>query len=162
MQIKKNRVVSLDYRLTKGTEEGNLIEETFGSDPLQFIFGVGMMIPAFEENIEESVAGDELGFAIPAGDAYGEIEEQAIIDVDIQGFAVDGKLDRDAIVVGQQITMQDQDERKHYGVIKKVGIDRVTVDFNHPMAGQDLFFKVKINEVREATESELDHGHVHE
>ena len=161
MQIQKNKVVSLDYKLTEDTAEGSLIEETFGGQPLQFIYGIGMMIPAFEEHIEGKGSGDEIAFGLKAEEAYGQREDEAILEVDIQHFAVDGQIDRDKIVLGEQIQMQDQEGRVHYGKIDKVGIDKVTVDFNHPMAGHNLYFQVKINEVREATASELDHGHIH-
>ncbi len=161
MNIVKNTVVSLDYKLTEKDKNGELIEQTHGSEPLKFIFGIGQMIPAFEENIEGKKSGDEVDFGIVAEDAYGLFEDEAVMDFDIQQFAVDGKVDRDKLQVGKRITMQDNQGNAYHGNITEIGIDKIKVDFNHPMAGIDLFFSVKINDVREATSSELDHGHVH-
>jgi len=103
-----------------------------------------------------------VAFQVPSEDAYGEYQDEALIDLAIQNLEVDGKVDFDNLKTGKMITMQDTQGGVHHGMIKKVGLEQVQVDFNHPMAGQDLFFTVNIREVREATESELDHGHVHE
>ncbi len=162
MIIEKNKVVVVDYKLQKDNAQGELVEETTGGEPLKFIFGIGMMIPGFESELEGKKSGDEVAFQVHSEDAYGEYEDEALIDIAIENFQVDGKVDYDNLKLGQMITMQDMQGGVHRGVIKKVGLDKVQVDFNHPMAGQDLFFTVNVREVREATESELDHGHVHE
>ena len=163
MKIEKNKVVSLDYKLTLDSATGELVEETHGSNPLQFIFGVGMMIPSFEENLENMVAGDSFSFLLTAGNAYGELNQEAIISLPIENFADEsGNVDRDRIKVEEMIRMQDQAGQSYQGIIKEVKLESVTVDFNHPMAGKNLYFQGEILEVREPTESELDHGHVHE
>ena len=163
MIIEKNKVVTLDYTLRKNDESGDVIEDTFSGDALTFIFGIGMMIPAFEENIEGKKSGDEASFGIPAENAYGVRDEAAEIEVPLDYFAdEEGKVDRDKLVPGHPISLQDSQGQVYQGVIVSPGIEKVKIDFNHPMADQDLHFTVKIKEVRDAAESELDHGHVHE
>ena len=162
MIIEKNKVVELDYKLHEGSLAGNLIEETFGAKPLTFIFGIGQMIPAFEENLEEKKAGDAFAFLVKAAEGYGEYDSNALISIPIEQFAVEGQIDRDALQADHPIKMQDMEGKSYQGIIKKVGIDQVDIDFNHPMAGVDLYFSGIVLGVREATDSELDHGHIHE
>jgi len=161
MIIEKNKVVTLDYSLYEKEPGGQLIEETFGKDPLVFIFGIGMMIPAFEANLMGKATGEEFSFGIKSEQAYGPRAKEAVVEVPIENFAVDGKIDRDKLQVGVPLQVQDQKGHMHQGVIVKVGINTIMVDFNHPMAGVDLYFKGKIKSIREATQEELDHGHVH-
>ena len=163
MAILKNQVVVLHYRLQNGSAEGDLIEETFGTEPLKFIFGIGQMIPAFELNLEDNQEGDQFAFLIRAAEGYGEYEEQALLKVPISQFTgADGEVNMEVIKPGAPINMQDEEGKSYQGIIKSHNTEEVTVDFNHPMAGTDLYFSGTIQSVREATESELDHGHPHE
>ncbi len=162
MSIEKNQVVIVDYKLQNGSKEGDLIEETFGSKPLSFIFGIGQMIPAFEANLEDKTEGDEFGFLIEAAHAYGLHEPQAVVDIPLQQFAVDGKVDAASVIPGRQLSVKDPQGRTYHGVVQKSDDKQVTVDFNHPMAGTDLYFSGVVRTVRDATASELDHGHAHE
>ncbi len=161
MKIGDKKVVILHYQLRKDTAEGVIIEETFGKEPLGFIFGLGMMIPDFEKNLEGRIAGDAFAFGIKAGDAYGELDEQRIVDIPVESFMIEGKLPEDMIFKGNILQMQDQNGNPLQGMILEVGEEKIKMDFNHPMAGQDLHFTGTIKEVREATEEELSHGHVH-
>ena len=161
MTVDKNRVIELDYKLYEKELAGQLIEETFGKEPLAFIFGIGMMIPAFEANLIGKGAGDEFSFGIKSEQAYGPRAEEAVVEVPIENFAVDGKIDREQLQVGVPLQVQDQSGHMHQGVVVKVAINTITIDFNHPMAGVDLYFTGKIKSIREATQEELDHGHVH-
>jgi FKBP-type peptidyl-prolyl cis-trans isomerase SlyD len=161
MKITKNSAVIVDYKLQKDDENGELIEQTHGTQPLSFIFGIGQMIPGFEANLLGQEEGASLAFPIPAAQAYGVQEKEAIIEVPIQSFTgPDGNIP-DNIVEGQMINMQDKSGQSYQGRITQRKLDKVTVDFNHPMAGVNLYFSVEIKTVREATQSELDHGHLH-
>lgn len=162
MAIQKNQVVVLHYKLQEEDEQGELVESTFDADPLKFIFGIGQMIPAFEENLEQKGEGDEFAFSIIAENAYGLYDERAIANIPVSDFAVDGEVDPESIELGRPIGLQDQQGNTYQGIITEVGEENVKVDFNHPMAGVDLYFTGKILSIREATASELDHGHVHE
>ena len=96
MLIEKHQVVSLHYKLTEDTASGELIEETYGAEPLTFIYGIGMMLPAFENHLESKVAGDGFAFTLEPGDAYGEYEEQAVVEIPISSFAdAEGNIDRE-------------------------------------------------------------------
>ena len=79
MIIAKHSVVTLNYKLQKGDENGELIEETFGSQPLVFLYGAGGMIPAFEANLEGKKAGDSLAFGIKSDDAYGPYDPHRVV-----------------------------------------------------------------------------------
>ena len=163
MKVEKMKVVSLDYKLTLDKKDGELVEQTHGNKPLKFIFGIGMMIPSFEDNLENLKAGDAFSFLLDAENAYGELNEEAILKLPIENFADgEGQVDRDKLKINEMVQMQDQSGNSYQGFIKEIKLDSVTVDFNHPMAGKNLFFEGEILEVREPTESELDHGHVHE
>ncbi|MFZ1750015.1 MAG: hypothetical protein WAU01_07475, partial [Saprospiraceae bacterium] len=132
------------------------------SEPLSFIFGVGMMLPSFEENLEDKLAGDTFAFTLQPEDAYGLYEDQALVDIPISSFADEnGEIDRSKLLAGAPLTMHDHEGRTYTGVVTEPKIESIEVDFNHPMSGRVLHFKGEILEVREATESELDHGHVH-
>lgn len=162
MKIHQNQVVSLHYRLNEDNAEGELLEETYDGEPMAFIFGTGMMLPAFESHLENKEVGESLTFVLEPEHAYGYYEEEAVIDIPIGNFLDDeGNLDTDKVKAGAPISMHDQEGRAYHGVVEEVKEEAVVVDFNHPMSGRTLHFSVEIMEVRPATESELDHGHVH-
>ncbi len=161
MIIGKNKVVSVHYRLQESDPEGDLVEETFGSEPLVFLFGAGQLLPAFEENLAGKTVGDEVAFGIPSDEAYGLREMERVVDLPLDAFMVDGQLAEDMLVIGNTIPMSDSHGNRLTGVVLEINKDSVTIDFNHPMAGVDLYFTVKVDTIREATESELAHGHVH-
>ena len=162
MQIQKNHVVSVHYKLNEESHEGELIEETYGSEPLTFIFGIGMMLPSFEEHLENKSAGDTFSFTLSPENAYGDYEDDAVIDIPISNFTDEsGNVDRTNLVPGAPINMHDDQGRTFMGVIQEAKDELIAVDFNHPMSGHTLHFTGEILEVRTATASELDHGHVH-
>jgi len=162
MNIQQNTVVSLHYSLRDGSAEGELIEETFGGEPLTFIFGIGQMIAGFEANLNGKNTGDSYGFLLSPEEAYGAVDTEALVEVPIENFADEnGNVDRDYLVTGAPIHMTDEDGHRYRGIVAEVKLNTVIVDFNHPMAGKSLYFSGEILSVRPATESELDHGHVH-
>lgn len=161
MKIGKHTVVTLHYRLQEGNASGDLIEETSGGDPLVFLQGVGQMIPEFERQMEGKSAGDTFAFGIKSADAYGEYSDEARIKIPIETFVVDGQLATELLEEGKTIPMRDPEGNMIYGTVLEVGEKEVGMDFNHPMAGVDLYFSGKIEEIRAATASEIDHGHVH-
>lgn len=161
MIIEKNRVVTLHYKLQEQDATGDLIEETFGSDPLVFLYGAGQMIPEFERQLAGKKAGEPFSFAIDSKNAYGDINQEAIVPVPKSAFVIDGKLAEDLLEVGRTLPMQDDQGNRLQGMVKEVQDEEVVLDFNHPMAGVNLYFTGKIEEVRPATETEIEHGHVH-
>lgn len=133
------------------------MERTDDNSPLMFIFGQGQMIPDFEANLSGKQAGDAFAFGILSENAYGPREEDAIVNIPTSVFAGN----EDLLEVGNQVPMRGQHGEQLIGIIMAVEGGEVTMDFNHPMAGRNLHFTGQVLSVREATPSELDHGHVH-
>ena len=161
MQISKDKVVSLSYTLKEDHAEGNIIEVTKDSEPLVFIYGIGSMIPKFEENLGALKSGDTFEFTLKSEDAYGAFEEEAIIHLDKNIFKMDGVINEELLTIGNIIPMKDNQGHILQGKVMSVTDTAVQMDFNHPMAGKNLHFTGKILDVREATADELSHGHVH-
>ena len=161
MIIEPKKVVTVHYTLTEGTADGQLVETTNGNEPLAFIYGVGMMIPDFEKNISGMKAGDPFAFGIAAANAYGEYDDTALVEVPKNMFEVDGKIPDGLLEVGNMLPLTDQDGNHFQGMVAWIGLDKVKIDFNHPMAGVDLFFSGQVEEVLDAEPAELEHGHVH-
>jgi FKBP-type peptidyl-prolyl cis-trans isomerase SlyD len=161
MQITKNTVVSLSYILKRDDAKGEIIEETKAGDPLVFLYGNGQMLPKFEEHLSTLNTGDSFEFTLSSDDAYGEMDQDAIIDLDRNIFMIDGKTDDELLAIGNVIPMRDDQGHMLQGIVVSVADDLVRMDFNHPMAGNVLHFKGNVIEVREASAEELSHGHAH-
>ena len=160
--ITKNKVVTLHYKLFEESNEGELIEETYGSHPLKFLFGIGQMIPGFEAQLEGKSQGDAFSFTLQPEEAYGPYAERGVIEVELNHFKDEnGHLDTEKIYLGGNISMEDHEGRVFQGEIVEMSEEAAIIDFNHPMAGVVLHFQGEIVEVRDATPSEIDHQHVH-
>lgn len=155
MKISQDKVVSLVYELRLNGSEGEVVESLNESNPLTFVYGQGRLLPKFEENIEGLIEGDAFEFDLAAGYAYGEINHDAIVTVPLAAFEIDGKVDYKMLEIGNTIPMQDSAGNKLNGRVKSVDDSNVTMDFNHPMAGNDLFFKGQVVGIREARPEEL-------
>lgn len=157
MNIQPNSVVALTYDLytTKNGEEV-FVEQATSENPLVFLYGVGMMLPKFEQNLSGLAPGDNYDFALGAEDAYGVIDENAFAELPIDMFKGMDMPEVDAV-----LPLQDNQGNQFRARVTGVNENAVTVDLNHPMAGQDLRFKGTILTVREATPDELAHGHAH-
>lgn len=160
MTIDKNKVVLVHYTLTEGKADGEKIETTVGQEPMGFIFGVGAMLPAFENNLKGLKKGDDFSFGLKASEAYGEYDGNAVMDLPRTIFAVDG-VESDVLQIGNVVPLTDKEGRHFDGVVVSLDEKTVKMDFNHPMAGADLWFKGHIDNVREASAEEISHGHVH-
>lgn len=158
MKIDKHTVASVTYSLTV---EGEHIESADKSNPLVFLVGVQSMIPGFEDQLTGLQAGDTYDILVPAKDGYGEVNDDAIVDLPIDVFKVDGELQEDMMQIGNMIPLQDQDGHTMQGIILDIMDDKVKMDFNHQFAGRDLSFKGEIISVRAATPEEVEHRHVH-
>ncbi|HPG33390.1 MAG: FKBP-type peptidyl-prolyl cis-trans isomerase [Lentimicrobiaceae bacterium] len=161
MTISENKVVSLTYELKLDNASGEVVDMADASEPLVFLYGAGNMLPKFESNLANLKVNDNFEFTLASADAYGDFIEEAIIDLPIDIFMVEGKIDPDMLTIGNIIPMQDNEGHPMDGVVVAVENDQVKMDFNHPMAGKTLYFTGKILDLRDATEEELSHGHVH-
>jgi FKBP-type peptidyl-prolyl cis-trans isomerase SlyD len=146
-------VVSLDYKLTVG---GEVVDSTDDSDPLEFLQGHGNIIPGLEKELYGLGIGDHKSITVQAKDAYGETDPDAIVDVPRSEFPSEIPLE-----VGVQLQVRDTNGNVMDARIENVGKDSVKLNFNHPLAGENLQFEVSITALRPPTEEELAHGHVH-
>ncbi len=162
MEATANKVVSIIYELRKDNENGEVVETLSRENPMTFLMGNGNLLPKFEENLQGLSTGKGFKFIISSEDGYGPVQENAIVDVPISIFEVDGKTDNNLLQVGNVIPMMDREGRRLNGVVKNIDTETVTMDFNHPMAGTTLHFSGEVTDVREATEEELEHGHIHQ
>lgn len=163
MQIGQNKVVTVTYVLHSSKEgaEKTMVEETGNENPLIFLYGSGQLIPAFEENLTGLTEGNEFSFSIAAENAYGNMEEEALVRVGDDMFKVDGVLDLEVLHVGNMVPLLDREGNQLVARIAGIEDSTVLLDFNHPLAGQDLHFAGTVVNVREATSDELNHGHAH-
>ena len=156
MIIAKNTVVGVHYQLDV---DGQKIDAS-GEQPLLYLHGHGMMIPGFEKQLAGLKAGDKYNFQVSAAEGYGEFNQNAVVELDKQIFLVDGSMSTE-VFEGAQLQLTNQDGQPMVGIVQKIGNDKVTMDFNHQLAGKELNFSGTIDSLREATEEEISHGHVH-
>ena len=153
MHIENNRVVSLAYTLRDNDD--NIIDQS-DDGSFWYLHGASNIIPGLENALTGKSKGDELAVSVAPEEGYGEREQERIQDVPRDMFPADQEL-----ATGMQFHAQSPDGHAVMVTIANIEGDTVTVDGNHPLAGVQLNFVVKIMDVREATEEELEHGHVH-
>lgn len=153
MKIEKNTVVSIHYTLK--SDSGEILDSSEGKTPLPYIHGTGQLIPGLEKELEGKESGMEVNTVISPEDAYGEYRDDMVFVVGKDGFRGDGEL-----TTGMQVQI-DTGDGPAIAEVTKIEGDNVTLDLNHPLAGQTLHFNVNITNVRNATAEELSHGHVH-
>lgn len=163
MKIEKNKVVTLTYELRILDENGeqNLIETANEEQPMVFIYGMSGLPDQFEDNLDGLNSGDSFDFKLDTEDGYGEYNEDAIVDLPKNVFEVEGSVPDNMLEEGNYIPMSDSEGNQLQGRVVEISGETVKMDFNHPLAGKELYFKGKVEQVREATQEELDHGHVH-
>jgi len=154
MKIHNNSAVSFHYSLTD--DEGNGIDSSEGKEPLAYLHGAGNIIPGLENALEGKSAGDSLTVAVAAAEGYGEVQKELIQEVPREAFQ-----GIDSIELGMQFEAQTGQGGTVPVTVVAVTDEIITVDGNHPLAGKNLNFDVSIEEVREASEEELAHGHTH-
>lgn len=155
MEIFSNRMVTLTYNLRLDDQNGDMIEQATAERPLQFIYGAGQMLPKFEAQLAGLRQGEKFQISLSKYDAYGEVNEEAIVELPRTVFVVDGNFDSELVKVGNSIPMMSGDGQRLNGMVIEVGDELVKMDFNHPLAGEDLHFEGDVLEVREATEAEI-------
>jgi len=153
MTIKSDSVVSIHYTLKN--DGGEVIDSSDGGEPLTYLQGRGQLIPGLERELEGRSTGDKLNVTITPADGYGEYDKALVQQVPRR--ALKGITN---VKVGMQLRTQTENGARTVTVTRVAG-DMVTLDGNHPLAGQNLNFAVEIAAVRDATAEELAHGHVH-
>ncbi len=156
MKIEKNKVVGIHYTLKDN--EGQVIDSSEGREPLSYLHGRGNLIPGLEDELNGKALNDTLKVSIAPEKAYGQYEKDMIVEVGHESFS-----DPKNIEVGMQVQGQiAEGEAPRLLTVIEVKEDKVILDANHPLAGQTLNFDVKVVDLREATDEEIDHGHVHD
>lgn len=155
MTIQDEKVVALTYTLQV---DGQVRDQATEANPLEFIFGLGYLLPKFEEYLKGKTVGDSFEFRLSPEEGYGVYDAQAVVELPKHIFEIDGKLQEQLLVVGQTIPMMNQAGGVMPGKVLEVGPDSVKMDFNHELAGKELHFTGKITAVRDATEKELTDG----
>ncbi len=153
MQIADNKVALIHYTLTN--VEGDVLDSSEGAEPLSYLHGHGNLIPGLEKQLLGKRQGDALDVSVVAEEAYGPVVDEMIQTVPKEAF--DGV---EEIQVGMRFEASTAGGPVSV-VVTAIDADNVTVDGNHPLAGQALNFKVEVVEVREPNDDELSHGHVH-
>jgi FKBP-type peptidyl-prolyl cis-trans isomerase SlyD len=158
MKISDEKMVSLTYDLTvEGDEEGQkeLMERATREHPLTFMFGMGMMLDAFEKNVVGLAMGDKFSFVLSPEEAYGEYIEQHVVELPKKMFEIDGRFDSERVAEGQTLPMMDAGGRRMMGSVLEVREEVVVMDFNHPLAGEHLHFDGEVMDVHEPTPEEI-------
>ena len=153
MQINKNKAAAINYTLT---DESNKVLDKSENGEFVYLHGADNIIPGLEKALEGKVAGDEVQVTVQPDDAYGETDPAQIQPVPREMFPEDSNIE-----VGMQFHAQSPEGEPIVVTIAEINDKQILVDGNHPMAGLVLNFDVKIISVREATEDELAHGHIH-
>jgi FKBP-type peptidyl-prolyl cis-trans isomerase SlyD len=153
MNITNNAIVSMKYAVTSPSGE---VLETSGDDPIWYLHGADQLLPGLEKVLESKTIGDEVEVDLGPEEAFGAHEPELISKVPRSEL----DLPEEAFVVGNELELED-DTGSAFVTITEIAEDMITIDGNHPLAGRAVKFKVEVLEVREATESELEHGHPH-
>jgi len=153
MTIQENKVVSFHYTLTN--QDGEQIESSRDQQPMTYLHGANNIIPGLEKAMAGKSVGDEFKATVEAAEAYGERNEDKLHRIPAKHFK---NLKR--LMPGQVVALQTQQGQMQVTVVK-IGRFNVDVDANHPLAGQALTFDVEVTGIRDASEEENAHGHVH-
>lgn len=152
-RVQDNLVVSMEYTLSV---DGEIIASADSNDPIQFIQGMGNIIPGLERELNGMTIGESKDITLAPEDGYGEYDDEAFAEVPRDEIP-----DTISLEIGTAIEMEDEEGNYLEAVIDEIADDYVVLDFNHPLAGQELHFAIKVIALREATEEELEHQHVH-
>jgi len=153
LKVKDGQVVSMEYTLRV---DGEVADTSEGREPLEFVHGAGNIIPGLEREMTGMKVGESKDVVVAATDAYGEENEKAFIDVPKAQFP-----EEIPMKIGTEIQVQNQAGQPMYARIEQVVGENVRLNFNHPLAGKELHFAIKVVALRDATEEEVEHGHVH-
>jgi FKBP-type peptidyl-prolyl cis-trans isomerase SlyD len=155
MEIARNRMVTLTYDLRLDDQNGDMIEQANADRPLRFIYGAGQMLPKFEAQLAGLKQGEPFEISLTKFDAYGEVNDDAIVELPRQVFMVDGNFDDEMVKIGNTVPMMTGDGQRMNGIVLEVSEQAIKMDFNHPLAGEDLHFQGEILEVRDASDEEI-------
>jgi FKBP-type peptidyl-prolyl cis-trans isomerase SlyD len=151
--VKDGQIVSMEYTLRV---EGEVIDSSEGGAPLEYLQGAGNIIPGLEQAMNGMKIGESKQVTVAAADGYGEADEEAFVAVPREHFP-----EHIPAEVGIELQVQNEQGQTMHARIEKVSESEITLNFNHPLAGKELKFDVKVVGLRDATEEEMEHGHAH-
>jgi len=155
LEVGKYKMVTLTYDLHVDDKDGEMVEQATVENPLQFLYGAGVMLPRFETQLAGLKENDPFEIKLASADAYGEVNNDAIVELPKHVFLVDGQFDEELIQIGNTVPMMSSNGQRLNGLVLEVNEAIVKMDFNHPLAGEDLYFAGKVIEVREASDEEV-------
>ena len=151
--VQDGQIVSMEYTLRVG---GEILDTSNGQEPLQFLAGYGNIISGLEKEMMGMKIGDSKDVVVAPADGYGEFDEEAYMDVPRKEFPKDMPMEE-----GIELNVSDDEGQARYARIESVDGESVRLNFNHPLAGMELHFNVKVVALREPTDEEKEHGHAH-
>ncbi len=154
MEVEKNKVVTIHYTLTN--DDGQVLDTSVGKNPLKYLHGNKNLIEGLEKELLGKKVGDKLHVIIEPAEAYGERREDLVQEVPREAFQ--GVED---IQPGMQFNAQAPDGSTYVVTVTNIGEEKITIDANHDLAGVRLTFDVEVMDIRNATDEEISHGHVH-
>ena len=164
MQVSDKKVVTITYELYIQSEDDDYeIVEVAGEDqPMVYLAGHSGLPQDFEVKMAGLKVGDDFDFELGPQEGFGDFSEEDIADFPLEMFKIEeGEIPQDLLEIGNFIPFTNDDGSKITGRVYEIDGETVRIDFNHPLAGKTLKFEGKVIGLREASQEELDHGHVH-
>lgn len=153
-KVQDGAVVSLAYTLK--VANGEIVDYTEADDPLEYLHGADNLIPGLERELVGLTVGSKKDVRVNPADGYGEYDPEDVEEYEISEFPPGMKVE-----LGMVVAIPDEDGSMVEAMVREITPTHITLDFNHPLAGQPLFFTVEVVAIREATPEELEHGHPH-
>jgi len=153
MQIEKHKAVSIHYTLTG--QDDSVIDSSRDAEPLDYIHGLGVLVPGLETVLQGKGVGDRIVVTVPPAEGYGERSDSLLQKIERSMFEFDGDIE-----VGMRFQAETE---QGVELVEVAAVDdtHISIDANHPLAGETLHFDVEIIAIRDATTEEIEHGHVH-
>jgi FKBP-type peptidyl-prolyl cis-trans isomerase SlyD len=152
--VQDGLVVSMEYTLTV---DGEVLDSSKDAGPLQFLAGYDNIVPGLEREMIGMKIGESKDVLVLPADGYGEFDEEAFMEVPRSEFPSDMELEE-----GLELNISDEDGQHQLAFVESFNAEIVRLDFNHPLAGAELQFNVKVVDLREPTAEEMEHGHAHD
>ena len=153
-KVQNGLVVGIVYKVK--LEDGEVVDESEPGDPLYYLHGAENIVPGLEKALVGLAVNESKTVKVTPEEGYGEYDEEATEELERDMFPADMELEP-----GLMLTLEDDEGNLMDAVITDIADEIITLDFNHPLAGETLFFEVKVVEIREATPEEREHGHPH-
>ncbi|MFA7566155.1 MAG: peptidylprolyl isomerase [Alkalispirochaeta sp.] len=154
MKVEQNTVVTIEYTLKN--DAGDVLDSSDDTGGMSYLHGHQNIVPGLEKALDGKDVGEKINTTVNSDEGYGKRQEELVFNVPRD------RLPEGELEVGMQFRAQAQDGQEMVVHLVDIGDDEVTLDGNHPLAGEDLHFDVTVTDVRGATEEEISHGHVHD